>query len=90
MPIQVTRRLLSAALDGTLNNAPMVSNPNFGFGVPTNLSGVDDAILQPRNSWKNGSDYDAQAKKLANMFVENFKIFEAFVDDDVIAAAPST
>lgn len=88
MPIKATRALLSAALDGSLNNAPMATDPIFGFGVPTRLAGVDDAILSPRSTWTSGTDFDAQAQKLARMFVENFEKFEAHVSDEVRAAAP--
>ncbi len=88
MPIKETRALLSAALDGSLNEAPMRADPIFGFDVPTSVPGVDEAILWPRNTWSSPEDYDAQAEKLAAMFVENFKVFEAFVSDDVRAAAP--
>ncbi len=89
MPIKATRTLLAAALDGSLNSAPMVTDPVFGFEVPTELKGVDSNILIPRNSWGSGDDYDNQASKLADMFIENFKLFEEFVGDDVRAAAPT-
>lgn len=88
MPIKATRALLSSALDGSLNTAPMTDDPVFGFDVPTDVAGIDPNILTPRNSWASGSDYDAQASKLANMFVENFRIFERFVSDEVRATAP--
>ena len=89
MPIKATRALLTAALDGSLNNAPMETDPNFGFEVPTKVAGVDDAILLPRNTWGSADEYDKQAKKLAGMFVENFKVFEPFVEIDVKKAAPT-
>lgn len=88
MPIKATRALLAAALDGTLANAPMEEDPIFGFEVPRNVPGVDKAILQPRNTWTDGAAYDAQAQKLAAMFIENFKEFERFVSADVRAAGP--
>ncbi|MEM9705258.1 MAG: phosphoenolpyruvate carboxykinase [Pseudomonadota bacterium] len=88
MPIKATRALLSAALDGSLADTAMVEDPVFGFSVPQACAGVDTQILNPRNAWRSAPDYDAQAKKLAGMFVENFRVFEAFVDDAVRAAAP--
>lgn len=88
MPIKETRALLAAALDGSLNSAPMRTDPVFGFEVPENVPGVDARILDPRSTWDDPSAYDAQAAKLAQMFVENFKIYEAYVDDAVKAAAP--
>jgi len=89
MPIKATRALLSAAIDGSLHSAPMKQDPVFGFDVPTQVQDVDDTILWPRNTWQSADGYDAQAQKLARMFIDNFQIFEAFVDADVIAAAPT-
>jgi len=88
MPIKATRALLRAALDGSLNDAEMRIDENFGFEVPTSLTGVDDALLRPRETWADKEAYDAAAKKLVQMFIENFAKFEAHVDAEVIAAAP--
>ncbi len=90
MPIKATRALLAAALDGSLTKAPMKQDPIFGFDIPTHVPGVDDAILNPRDTWTDPSAYDAQAKKLARMFVENFRIYEAHVSAGVKAAGPTT
>ncbi len=89
MPIKVTRALLAGALDGSLNSAPMRIDPFFGFEVPTEVPGVDSVILNPRQTWKDKADYDAEAKKLVEMFVANFTKFETHVDADVRAAAPA-
>ena len=88
MPIKETRALLSAALDGSLAGAPMAEDPIFGFNVPTSVPGVDDNILAPRTTWKSAADFDAQAKKLAAMFNENFIVYAPYVSDEVKAAAP--
>ena len=88
MPIKATRALLNAALDGSLNKAEFRKDSTFGFMVPAAVQGVESAILDPRSTWSDPSAYDAQAEKLAEMFVENFKKFEAYVDDSVKAAAP--
>lgn len=88
MPIKATRALLHAALDGSLNNAPMRVDENFGFEVPTEVSGVDTTMLTPRDTWPDKEAYDVKAKDLANRFVKNFKQFEEHVDDSVKAAAP--
>ena len=88
MPIKETRALLAAALDGSLASAPMRKDPVFGFEVPEIAPGVDPRVLKPRETWADPSAYDAQAGKLAQMFVENFKVYEAYVDEAVKAAAP--
>ncbi len=89
VPIKETRALLAAALDGSLNDAPMTKDPIFGFEVPAQVPGVDDNILNPRNSWDDAGAYDAQARKLSQMFIDNFKIYEGHVSEAVRSAAPS-
>ncbi len=88
MPIQETRALLHAALDGSLNSAPMRVDENFGFEVPVTVPGVDTSILNPRDTWADKAAYDEKAQYLVNLFIENFETFAAHVDDTVIAAAP--
>jgi phosphoenolpyruvate carboxykinase (ATP) len=89
MPIAATRALLNAALDGSLAGAEMRIDPNFHFRVPVAVPGVDAAILDPRGTWADKAAYDAQAARLAAMFRENFRKFEAQVGQDVLAAAPA-
>ena len=87
MPIKATRALLTAALDGSLNDAQFRKDPNFGFEVPVSVPGVDDTLLDPRQTWADASAYDAQAQKLVGMFSDNFAQYADKIDDDVKAAA---
>ena len=64
------------------------TDPIFNVAVPTECPGVPAEVLQPRNTWANAADYDAQAKKLAKMFVDNFKTYEASAAPEVEAAGP--
>jgi phosphoenolpyruvate carboxykinase (ATP) len=88
MKIEYTRVLLNAALDRSLNNVEMKTDPIFGFQVPTDAAGVPVEILNPRNTWSKPSDYDAQAKKLAALFHENFGQFKEQAPHKVISAGP--
>ena len=88
MPIKVTRALLNAALDGSLNDVEFRIDPNFGFEVPVAVLGVDSAILDPRQTWADKAAYDATARRLAQLFIDNFRQFEAGVDRSVLNAAP--
>ena len=88
MPIKATRALLSAALDGSLNDAEFRTDPNFGFAVPVAVPGVDTAILDPRSTWADKAAYDRQAIRLVGMFIDNFAKFESHVDASVRGAAP--
>jgi phosphoenolpyruvate carboxykinase (ATP) len=88
MPIRVTRRLLSAALDGSLNQAKFRTDPFFGLAVPTDVPGVEPHILDPVKTWKSKAEFAETAKKLVEMFRANFVIFEPHVDAKVKEAAP--
>ncbi|MDQ2066414.1 phosphoenolpyruvate carboxykinase [Xinfangfangia sp. CPCC 101601] len=87
MPIKATRALLSAALDGSLDGVEFRKDPNFGFEVPVALPGVDAQLLNPRETWEDQAAYDAQARKLIDMFTKNFGQYLPFIDEDVKAAA---
>jgi len=89
MPIKVTRALLNAALDGSLAHAPTVTDPNFGFEVPTECDGVPPEILNPRETWSDKAAYDAKARHLVGLFIDNFAKFEDYVDENILAAAPN-
>ncbi|KAF0115050.1 MAG: phosphoenolpyruvate carboxykinase (ATP) [Rhodobacteraceae bacterium] len=87
MPIRATRALLAAALDGSLAKGEFRRDPNFGFEVPVSVPGVGEGLLNPRDTWTHGHDYDAQAAKLVGMFQKNFAQYVPFIDADVKAAA---
>ncbi|MDA4845319.1 phosphoenolpyruvate carboxykinase [Hoeflea poritis] len=88
MPIRATRTLLTAALDGSLAKADFRTDPHFGIAVPVSVEGVDSAILDPRSTWSDPQAYDAQARRLVDMFIDNFAKFEDHVGTDVRGAAP--
>ena len=88
MKIAYTRAMLTAALNGQLDNVKYVRHDIFNLDIPTSCPGVPDSVLDPRSTWPDSQAYDAQAKKLAGMFVENFKTFEKDVDPKVKAAGP--
>lgn len=83
-----TRRMVHAALNGELDNAEFVEEPFFGLQIPTNLEGVPNEILNPRETWADKAAYDAKAHQLAQMFRDNFKKFEDRASADLIKAGP--
>ncbi|KQP09982.1 phosphoenolpyruvate carboxykinase [ATP] [Methylobacterium sp. Leaf99] len=89
MPIRVTRRLLTAALDGSLSQVEFRRDPYFGFQVPVSVPGVEPHVLSPVQTWANKAAFAETATRLVAMFQENFKRFAAHVDADVRAAEPS-
>ncbi len=86
MSIAHTRAMVNAAIEGRIN-PEFETEPFFGLRIPKHVPGVPDEVLNPRDAWADKSAYDAQAKKLASLFFENFKRFEAQASDAVKAIA---
>ncbi|MCD8153975.1 MAG: phosphoenolpyruvate carboxykinase (ATP) [Clostridiales bacterium] len=75
--IKDTRGIIDAILDGSILKAPTKKIPYFNFEVPTELPGVDPAILDPRDTYADASQWDEKAKDLASRFNKNFKKYES-------------
>lgn len=75
--IKDTRGIIDAILSGDINNAPTKKIPMFNFEVPTELPGVDPAILDPRDTYADASEWEAKAKDLAERFNKNFVKYTA-------------
>jgi len=88
MPIEHTRALLNAALEGTLADADFVEDPVFGVAVPTSSPGVPAEVLQPRATWDDPDAYDAKARELAGRFHTNFEQLPGEIPEEVRAAGP--
>ena len=88
MKLGQTRAMLRAALSGALDRGKFAKDPVFGFDVPTAVPEVPDSVLSPRATWADPKAYDAQARKLAQMFRENFEQYRAQVPDAVAKAGP--
>ncbi len=70
--IKDTRGIIDAILSGAINEAPTKKIPVFDFEVPTELPGVDSAILDPRDTYADAAQWDEKAKDLAGRFIKNF------------------
>ena len=88
MSLKHTRAIIDAIHTGALAKAPMVTDPTFGFQVPTECPATPSEVLQPRNTWSDPLAYDAMAKKLAQLFIDNFKKYEAQASDAIKSAGP--
>ena len=74
--IKDTRGIIDAILDGSIKEAPTKKIPYFNFEVPTQLPGVDPAILDPRDTYADASTWEEKAKDLAGRFIKNFAKYE--------------
>ena len=73
--IKDTRGIIDAILNGDIKNAPTKTIPYFNFEVPTELTGVDTGILDPRDTYADAAQWDEKAKDLAGRFIKNFAKF---------------
>lgn len=73
--IKDTRGIIDAILDGSIDKAPTKRIPYFNFEVPTALPGVDPAILDPRDTYKEVNEWEKKAEDLAKRFIDNFHKF---------------
>lgn len=88
MKIAWTRRLLHAALDGELKNASYRLDPIFNVQVPKEVANVPEKILDPKSAWADESAYYAQAYKLAQLFIDNFKPYSSLLNENLRKAGP--
>ena len=71
--IKDTRGIIDAILSGDIKTAPTKKIPMFDFEVPTELPGVDPAILDPRDTYADPTEWETKAKDLAERFQKNFQ-----------------
>ena len=85
--IRDTRGIIDAILDGSIEKAPTKSIPFFNFVVPTELPGVDPAILDPRDTYKCACQWEEKAKDLAARFIKNFVKYQGNEAGKALVAA---
>jgi phosphoenolpyruvate carboxykinase (ATP) len=88
--LKYTRAMITAALEGKLDNVEYTTHDVFGLAMPNECENVPTEILSPKNTWADKAAYDAKANSLATKFVANFKQFESAANEEIMAAAPKT
>ena len=88
MKLSYTRAMITAAMNGELNDVAYEAHPVFGFHMPTTCPNVPEEILIPANTWKDKDDYMKKAYELAAMFVKNFEKYASQANEEILAAAP--
>ncbi|NBX92838.1 MAG: phosphoenolpyruvate carboxykinase (ATP) [Proteobacteria bacterium] len=88
LSLKHTRAIIDAINDGSLTKVETVRDSLFGFEIPTACPGVPGEILNPRNTWQDKELYDSTAKKLAELFKNNFKKFETTSSKKISDAGP--
>lgn len=81
------RAILDAIFAGELENTEYETLLTLNLQIPKTVTGVDSALLNPRNGWEDKEDYDVTVKKLSQMFIENFKNFTDTEEGKALVAA---
>ena len=85
--IKDTRGIIDAILDGSIEKSETKKIPYFNFEVPTSLPGVDEKILDPRDTYEDVAVWEEKAKDLAGRFIKNFAKYEGNAAGKALVAA---
>jgi len=88
MKLKLTRAMITAALNGELDNVEFKNHEVFGLAIPQTCPNVPEEVLNPRNTWEDKAAYDAKALELAAAFKNNFAKFEEFANEEIMSGGP--
>lgn len=88
MKLSYTRAMITAALNGELDNVEFSNHSVFHVAIPASCPGVPSEVLSPRGTWNDDEGYYKKANQLAEAFNKNFEKFAEFANEDIMAAAP--
>lgn len=88
MKLKYTRAMITAALDGSLDDVNYKTHSVFKTEVPESCPNVPKEVLSPRSTWKDKKAYDKQARELGSAFLENFKKFMSDATAEILNGAP--
>jgi len=88
MKLSYTRAMITAALEGQLDEVDFENHPVFGLAMPKTCYNVPSELLNPRNTWANASEYDKKANHLAELFNKNFKQYADGCSEEILSASP--
>ncbi len=88
MKLSITRALITAALNGDLDNVNYKKHEIFGLQMPEQCPNVPAEVLSPKNTWTDKEAYDRKANELASSFNRNFEKFQEYANEEILAGAP--
>jgi phosphoenolpyruvate carboxykinase (ATP) len=88
MKLSYTRAMITAALEGQLDNVEYDTTPWFKLAIPKTCPNVPAEILNARNTWPTPEAFDKKARELAAEFVNNFEKYASGANKEILAAAP--
>lgn len=88
MKLEYTRAIISAALEGKLNEVNYYPHNLFKLMMPASCPGVHSVVLHPELTWKDKAVYARTANNLAGFFIRNFQKYQALVSREILEAGP--
>ena len=88
MKLKYTRAMITAALDGKLDDVEWKDYGYFQLCIPDSCPGVPTEVLNPENTWADKKAYHTQAAKLVRKFAENVQRFKGEIPDEILNAGP--
>ncbi|QHI37135.1 Phosphoenolpyruvate carboxykinase [ATP] [Kordia antarctica] len=88
MKLKYTRAMITAALEGKLNDVDFHTHPIFGLAMPKACPNVPTEVLNPIDTWENAANYNAKAAELSNSFKKNFAQFSAYANEEIMNGGP--
>eukprot|EP00391_Amoebophrya_sp_Ameob2_P013791 CAMPEP_0178988664 /NCGR_PEP_ID=MMETSP0795-20121207/3930_1 /TAXON_ID=88552 /ORGANISM="Amoebophrya sp., Strain Ameob2" /LENGTH=532 /DNA_ID=CAMNT_0020679951 /DNA_START=32 /DNA_END=1630 /DNA_ORIENTATION=- len=88
MKLRYTRAMISAALEGKLNDVDYHTHPVFGLAIPKDCPNVPNEVLNPIDTWEDATAYTAKAAELSSSFKKNFAQFEEHANEEIMNGGP--
>jgi phosphoenolpyruvate carboxykinase (ATP) len=88
MKLEYTRAMITAALEGKLDNVKYRQHSVFGMMIPDECPGVPPEMLSAKATWEDKAAYVKTAQQLADFFIKNFEKYKASSSEEILSGAP--
>ncbi|MCH7412124.1 phosphoenolpyruvate carboxykinase (ATP) [Belliella sp. R4-6] len=89
MKLKYTRAMITAALEGKLDDVSYRKHSVFGVAIPESCPNVPAEVLSPRATWEDKDAYDKKARELGAAFIQNFEKYKDYATEDILAGSPN-
>ena len=86
--LKYTRAMISAALEGVLDNVGYRKHSIFGAEIPLTCPNVPSEILSPKETWKDDKAFYEKANELVEKFQKNFDKYREHSNEEILAGEP--
>ena len=86
--LKYTRAMITAILEGKLDNVEFEQHPIFGLAMPKTCPNVPEELLDPINTWSQKGAYISKSIQLAHSFHLNFEKFASEASDEIMNGGP--